>query len=103
MPEELIDPTDTRDHRVQDLITGTVQPPNEVAAYFVRKIQVGLAQGQDVARKLSAARTTVAQLEQEALRLEGQVHAHVQDLKAWDKPTTPPKGEHKEMLNETPS
>ncbi len=87
--------------RLHDLLSGAVAPHNDMSSYLIGKIQAGMAQGQTLTQRLQAAREMVQHLEQETLRTEGQVNAHIADLRAWDKP--PKKEVSKENPSETAS
>lgn len=83
--------------RVNQLVAGKVKPPNEFAVFIVGQISKVSKAGEDVYRRLSAARKEVKELEVEGTRLAGIVDQYLMDLEKWDRPV-----DTKEQSKEAP-
>lgn len=81
--------------RVQRLVAGKMEPPNEFCAYLVQQIQQASAEADNVQKNLQQHRETAAKLENRAKELRGVINKYIQDVQQWDKPAKLP-GQTKE-------
>lgn len=92
-PPQIVDPAGDmsaeQTERLQKMLGGQIQAPNEFAEYLVQQLRETMARGQQLAQKLSSHRRQVKTLEEEGLRLEGVADQHLRDLAKWDKPIAP--------------
>lgn len=91
-----------KETRLRNLLAGQVPPPNEFAGFIIEQLRTTMTQGQQISRKLSQARATVKEFEEEGLRLEGVANQYARDLDKWDKPVgtgATPEGNKDELTN----
>lgn len=99
VPPAVVDPASAKNQakkqRLEDLISGRAEPPNEFAAYLITQVRDTLGKGNALSQRISLARRQLEQMEHEALRLEGAAEQCAADLSRWDKPlaTGAPRGE----------
>jgi hypothetical protein len=87
--------------RLNQMLAGHVEPPNEYAEYIVQQLREVISRGQQIGQRLTACRSQSKTLEEEGLRLEGVADQLLRDLSKWDRPPTnplagasaPPQGE----------
>ena len=87
--------------RVQRLVDGKDEPPNEFCAYLVKQIQQASAEGDAVQKSLQKHRESVAALETRAKEIRGITKKYIKDIQQWDRPAQP-KTEPTENDKEAP-
>lgn len=92
-PEGMIDPQAVRAQikaeRVEKLVKGEVEPPNEFASFIVQQLRETIRKGSLLRQQLIYARAEVKKMEQEAIKLEGAADSYASDLEQWDRPLEP--------------
>lgn len=88
MAKQQTEPVDRKnliyDSRLQQLIKGDVEPPNEYAAFIVRQVREVMANGRTVAQQIEQAQIFLEERNRDAQKLAGAVEQYLLDLKAWD-------------------
>ena len=71
--------------RFNKLMSGEAEPPNAFVAYLVQKANGSNAELIALQNNIQQGEQQLAQMRQQALRLQGEVNKYVEDIRAWDK------------------
>lgn len=77
--------------RVNRLVAGKEDPPNEFCAYLVQQIQQASTEGDNVRKALQQHREAAGKLETRAKEIRGVINKYIKDIQQWDKPVQPEK------------
>lgn len=71
--------------RVMQLVKGEAKSPNEFVAYLVDKYKTAQQQYGQIQQEMTRMRAMVQDGDRRLAALEGQINAHGEDIKNWDK------------------
>lgn len=72
--------------RMQELMSGQSQPPNEFVGYLLEKLKECRMEHDAVQRNIRELSQRLKQMEERALMLIGQHDKYVADIQQWDRP-----------------
>jgi len=71
------------DRAVQDILEGTVEPPNEYISFMVGQARTAQAQRTSIEAQLTALRKDLVTLETNHTRMQGIVDQYFADIRTW--------------------
>lgn len=75
--------------RLNDIIKGNVEPPNEVVKYLVEKLRATKDEIDELTNSLAQARNAVASMEKRLFSTSGAYNKYIEDIRNWDKQVVP--------------
>jgi len=83
MSPELLEEPGT-DQRLEAMLTGKVNPPNQFAAYIVEKIRGVRIEREKLTFELENGKRLIASMERKLISLESSNNNYLDDLREWD-------------------
>jgi hypothetical protein len=78
--------------RLRNLVSGTIEPPNEYVAYHVKMARAAQKEHEALVQTVTRADQQLAALKHRALMLRAQLETHLQSIAAWDESAAQPAG-----------
>lgn len=78
-------PDDAANQRIEKLLQGDLEAPNQFVAYLVKQAKQARQDLAVLSNNIQQGEQQLAQMRQNALRLQGQVSKYIEDIRAWDK------------------
>jgi len=91
---------DERMERLNKMLAGKVEPPNEMVGYFVEQMRKIGSEADNVRKSLQQYRDMASQLESRAHELQGMQKKCVEDIQHWDKDDTKLEDEEPQLEGE---
>lgn len=76
--------SNTQGERLRELLSGSVEPPNEFVAYHLEQARSAQAEHENLVQTIARATQHLAVLRQRAITTRAQLEAHLQSVAAWD-------------------
>lgn len=71
--------------RLQDLIDGKVEPPNEMVRYLLEKVKATKKEHDELTQNLTNAKNAIVNMERRMLIVQGANNSYIEDIRTWDK------------------